>query len=101
METSSDVPRTSSNALARKPGEKERFLFQTRSLLSHTYKSGFIPGIFKQMLERLNQEDTDEYTELAYELSEDAYREMSEKIDLEWEIEFLDLAYDIAVESHA
>lgn len=101
MGTGSDMPSTSSNALARTPGEKERFLLQTRSLLSHTYRAGFIPGIFKQTLERLDPEDTGEHSELAYAMSEDAYREMSEKIDLEWEIEFLDLAYDMAVEAHA
>lgn len=91
---------TSSNAPMRTPGEKERFLLQTRSLLSHTYKGGFIPGIFKQTLEQLDSENTGEHSELAYAMSEDAYREMSEKIDLEWEIEFLDLAYDMAVEAH-
>lgn len=91
---------TSFEAEAKVPGDKERFLLQTRSLLAHTYKSGFIPGIFKQTLERLDPEGTGEYSELAYAMSEAAYREMSEKIDLEWEIEFLDLAYDMAVEAH-
>lgn len=83
------------------PGEKEKFLLQTRSLLSHTYKSGFIPGIFADMLGQVDRDRTEDPDELAYAMSEAAYREMSEKIDLEWEIEFLDLAYEVAQESHA
>lgn len=95
-----ETPITSLETGVRHPGEKEKFLLQTRSLLAHTYKSGFIPGIFKQTLENLDPDGTGEYSELAYAMSEAAYREMSEKIDLEWEIEFLDLAYDMAVEAH-
>lgn len=100
MGKGSDTPQTHSNTPLRTPGEKEKFLLQTRSLLSHTYKAGFIPGIFKQTLERLDPEDTGDHSELAYAISESAYREMSEKIDLEWEIEFLELAYDMATEAH-
>jgi ADP-ribose pyrophosphatase YjhB (NUDIX family) len=84
----------------KRPDEKVKFLFQARDILSHTYKSGFIPGIFVKTLEEIDPDITGEYDELAYALSESAYREMSEKIDLEWEIEFLSLAYDMAEEAH-
>lgn len=84
----------------KRPDEKVKFLFQARDILAHTYKSGFIPGIFAKTLEEIDPDITGEHDELAYALSEAAYREMSEKIDLEWEIEFLSLAYDMAQEAH-
>lgn len=94
------VPPYSYRNFPRRPGEKIRFLLRARDLLEHTYKSGFIPGIFEKTLEQIDPHGTGDYDELAYALSESAYREMSEKIDLEWEIEFLGLAYDIAEEAH-
>lgn len=84
----------------KRPDEKVKFLLQAKDILTHTYKSGFIPSIFAKTLEEVDPDMTGEHDELAYALSEAAYREMSEKIDLEWEIEFLSLAYDIAEESH-
>jgi hypothetical protein len=100
MEKPSNRKTHARKAPTRVPGEKERFLLQTRSILSHTYRSGFVSGIFSKMIAEGNPHDGGDLTEVAYAMSEEAYREMSEKIDLEWEIEFLDLAYEIAQESH-
>lgn len=84
----------------RRPGEKEKFLFQTKSLLSHTYRSGFMPGIFQRALEEVDPNGAEDPSELAYAMASSAYAEMSEKIDLDWEVEFLDLAYEISQEAH-